>query len=224
VAGSGDVDPDYRGLNPGGRLTVVKFYDFDGVWHTWAGDFLAACAWILENRDTYRVRTVLAAVNWEVDLGLSEAQVADDDLVIREWREDELAVFSNVPIPKILRPEDLYEFKWVCREEGSQTRKVLQEVFEELGVACRDFNVLSEVSNTTAVLQTVRRSKKDLEHPTASIVSHYAIADEVQNGTLYEARLQGYPMKRKFYIVYHKDNKHNAYVNNTVDFILSGKC
>ena len=76
VAGSGDVDPDYRGLNPGGRLTVVKFYDFDGVWHTWAGDFLAACAWTLENRDTYRVRTVLAAVNWEVDLGLSEAMDA----------------------------------------------------------------------------------------------------------------------------------------------------
>jgi DNA-binding transcriptional LysR family regulator len=160
----------------------------------------------------------------KVDLGLIEAQVADDDLVIREWREDELVVFSNVPIPKVLRPEDLYEFKWVCREEGSQTRKVLQEVFEELGVACRDFNVLSEVSNTTAVLQTVKRSKKDKEHPTVSIVSHYAIAEEVQNGNLYEARLQGYTMKRKFYIVYHKDNKHNAYVNNTVDFILSGKC
>jgi DNA-binding transcriptional LysR family regulator len=144
--------------------------------------------------------------------------------VIREWREDELVVFSNVPIPKLLRPEDLYEFKWVCREEGSQTRIVIQEVFEELGVNCNDFNVLSDVSNTTAVLQTVKRSKKDAEHPTVSIVSHYAIAEEVQNGTLYEARLQGYTMKRKFYIVYHKDNKHNAYVNNTVDFILSGKC
>jgi len=160
----------------------------------------------------------------KIDLGLIEAQVADDDLIIREWREDELVVFSNVPIPKILRPEDLYEFKWVCREEGSQTRKVIQEVFEELGVNCSDFNVLSEVSNTTAVLQTVKRSKKDTKHPTVSIVSHYAIAEEVQNGQLYEARLQGYTMKRKFYIVYHKDNKHNAYVHNTVDFILSGKC
>ena len=160
----------------------------------------------------------------KIDLGLIEAPIIDDDLVIREWKEDELVVFSNVPLPKILRPEDLYEFKWVCREEGSQTRKVLQEVFQELGVSCKDFNVLSEVSNTTAVLQTIKRAKKDSEHPTVSIVSHYAVAEEVQNGIFYEARFQGYTMKRKFYIIYHKDNKHNAYVNNTVDFILSGKC
>ncbi|WP_457606512.1 LysR family transcriptional regulator [Nitratifractor sp.] len=160
----------------------------------------------------------------QIDLGLVESPVAEDDLIVREWREDELVVFSNVPIPKILRPEDLYTFKWVCREEGSQTRLVVQEAFEELGVACRDFDVLSEVSNTTAVLQTIKRAKKDTEHPTVSIISHHAIAEDVQNGVFYEARLQGYTMKRKFYIVYHKDNKHNAYVNNTVDFILSGKC
>jgi hypothetical protein len=76
VAGSGSVDPTLRGLNPGGRLTVVKFYDFDDVWHAWLGDYLAACAWTLDNRQTYRVRTVLSAVNWEADLGLSEAMDA----------------------------------------------------------------------------------------------------------------------------------------------------
>jgi DNA-binding transcriptional LysR family regulator len=160
----------------------------------------------------------------QIDLGLIEASVSDSYLVVREWRDDEMVVFSNVPLPKILRPEDLYEFKWVCREEGSQTRKVISEVFEDLGVSCGDFNVLSEVSNTTAVLQTIKRAKKDNGNPTVSIVSRHAIAEDVQTGTLYEARIQGYVMLRKFYIVYHKNNKHNAYVNNAVDFILSGKC
>ncbi len=73
VAGSGTVDPGYRGMSPGARLTVVKFYDFDQTWHAWAGDFLAACAWTLENRDIYRIRTVLIAVNWDVDAGISSA-------------------------------------------------------------------------------------------------------------------------------------------------------
>ncbi len=76
VAGSGTVDADYRGMAPGGRLTIVKFYDFDETWHAWAGDFLAACAWTLEHRDTYRVRTVLTAVNWDVDAGISVAMRA----------------------------------------------------------------------------------------------------------------------------------------------------
>lgn len=82
VAGSGAVDPDFRGLNPGGRLTVVKFYDFDGVWHAWAGDFLAACAWVLENHETYRIRTVLAAVNWPEDVGITAAMAALVDVGI----------------------------------------------------------------------------------------------------------------------------------------------
>ncbi len=160
----------------------------------------------------------------ELDLGLIEAHILDDELVTREWRDDELVVFSNVPLPKVLYPEDLYDFRWVCREEGSQTRKVVGEVFDRIGVSCNNFNVLSVVTNTTAVLQTIKRSQKDEKSPIVSIISRHAIADEVQNGVFYEARLHGYAMMRKFYIVYHKENKHNAFVTNTVDFILSGKC
>lgn len=159
-----------------------------------------------------------------LDLGLVETQVVDDDLVTREWKEDELVIFSNVRIPQILKPEDLYEFRWVCREESSNTRRIMADVFADIGVQCKSFDVLSEVSDTTAVLQTVMRAKKDSQKPVVSVISKYAIADKVQDGSLYEARFQGYKMNRHFYIVYHKDNKHNAYLNNTVDHILSGEC
>ena len=76
VAGSGRMDPQLAGVVPGGRLTVVKFYDFDTTWHAWAGDFLAACDWVLANRETYRIRALLAAVNWDVDAGISAAMSA----------------------------------------------------------------------------------------------------------------------------------------------------
>ncbi len=160
----------------------------------------------------------------KLDLGLIEAHIVDDDLILREWREDEMVIFSNVPLPRILRSEDIYNFRWICREEGSQTRKVATEAFEEIGIDCGALDVLSEVSNTTAVLQTIKKSKKDTERPVVSIISKTSITDEVQRGELYEAVLQGYKMMRHFYIVYHKDNKHNAYVNNAVDHILSGSC
>jgi len=160
----------------------------------------------------------------QLDLGLIEAHIIDEDLVLREWREDEMVVFSNTPLPKSLRPEDIYRFKWVCREEGSQTRKVVADTFEEIGIDCSNLDVLSEVGNTTAVMQTIKRSKKNPDHPIVSIISRTAIADEVQKGELFEASIQGYRMLRHFYIVYHKENKHNAYVNNAVDYILSGKC
>ena len=160
----------------------------------------------------------------KLDVGLIESPAIDNDLIYREWLEDELVVVSNVPIQKILKTEDLYDFDWVCRDEGSYTRQVVTEVFEELGVSCKSFNVLSEVSNTTAVLQTIKKSSKDVERPVVSIISKYAIMDEVANGTLFEAKIRGYTMTRKFYIVYSKENKHNAYVDNVVNYILAGHC
>lgn len=160
----------------------------------------------------------------KLDVGLIESPVMDNDLIYREWLEDELVVVSNTPIPKLLKTEELYEFSWVCHDEGSHTRRVITDVFEELGVSCKSFDVLSEVSHTTAVLQTVKKADKDSEKPVVSIISKYAIEDEVAKGELYEARLRGYTMTRKFFIVYSKENKHNAYVDNVVDFILTGHC
>jgi DNA-binding transcriptional LysR family regulator len=160
----------------------------------------------------------------KLDVGLIESPVMHGDLIYREWLKDELVVVSNLPIAKTLNTEDLYDFKWICRDEGSHTRKIVSEVFGELGVSCKSFNVISEVSNTTAVLQTIKKSKKDITKPTVSIISRHAIADEVAKGELFESRLRGYTMNRNFYIVYSKENKHNAYVAKVVDYILGGEC
>jgi len=160
----------------------------------------------------------------KLDIGLIESQIIDNTMIYREWLEDELVVFSNSSIPKTLKTEDLYDFRWICREDGSHTKEIVSEAFDDLGVSCKSFDVLSEVGNTTAVLQTIKRSKKDEKNPVVSIISKYAIADEVQNKELFEARLRGIKMSRKFYIVYSKENKHNAYVDKVVDFILAGQC
>jgi len=160
----------------------------------------------------------------KLDLGLIESPVFDSELVYREWLEDELVVVSNVPIPKMLNTEDLYSFRWICREESSHTRKVIADVFGELGVSCKSFNVISEVSNTTAVLQNLKKSKKDINSPVVTIISKHAVADEVAKSELFEARLRGYSMNRNFYIVYSKENKHNAYVEKVVDYVMSGNC
>jgi len=158
------------------------------------------------------------------DLGLIESPIADSDLVYREWFDDELVLFSNSPLPKTVNTEELYNYKWVCREEGSYTRTLISDVFGELGVSCKSFDVLSEVSNTTAALQSVKRAKKDEEKPTVSVISKYAIADEVKRGELFESRIYGYEMKRKFFIVYTKENKNNVFIDNVVNYIIAGKC
>ena len=157
------------------------------------------------------------------DLGLIESPVFKDGLVYREWMEDELVLFSNTKLPKYVRVEDLYRFKWICREEGSHTRKMVAEVFERLGVSCKKFNVISEVSSSTAVVNSILRSPIDKEHPTVSIISRYAIEDEVKQGRLFEAKIKGEKIKRKFYICYLKERRSDPFLINIVDHILKLK-
>jgi len=160
----------------------------------------------------------------ELDLGLIEAPVYDEDLVYRKWLDDELVLFSNTPLPRVVNIEDLYNFDWVCREEGSHTRKVIAEKFESLNIKCKEFNIISEVNSSTALLNTIARSKQNLERPIVSIISKYSIEQEVANKKLFKSKIHGITMDRSFYIVYHKNNKNNPFITTAVDYILSGKC
>ncbi len=159
-----------------------------------------------------------------IDLGLIEAPIYDEELVYRNWLDDELVLFSNSPLPRVVNVEDLYNFDWVCREPGSHTRKVIQEKFESLNINCKDFNTISEVNSSTALLNTVIRSKQNLERPVVSIISKYAISQEVATKSLYQTRINGIKMERTFYIAYSRTNKNNPYVTSATDYLLSGKC
>ncbi|MGD9969891.1 MAG: LysR family transcriptional regulator [Sulfuricurvum sp.] len=159
----------------------------------------------------------------KIDIALIESPVFREGLIYREWEEDELVVFSNQPIPKQLRKEDLYKFDWICRDEGSHTRKLTSEVFEEIGVECSGFSVIGVVASSTAIKETIMRSPRDAARPVVSVISRHVVADEVEAGRLYEARIKNYKIKRKFYIAYTKERKHDAFIDNVVTFLLGLK-
>ncbi len=161
----------------------------------------------------------------KIDVALIESPIFKDGIIYREWMEDELVLFSNSPIPKNISKDDLQKFEWICREDGSNTRKIVSEMFEDMGIDCNSFNVKSVVSSSTAVKQTVIRSSKSSETipPTVSIISKYVISDEVQRGELFEARIKTYKLKRKFYIAYSKERKNDAFIENVVSYLMDKK-
>jgi len=138
-------------------------------------------------------------INKQIDLGLIESPVFKEDVIYREWLEDELVVFSNQPLPKTLKPDDLNNYRWICRDEASHTRRMVKEVFEEIGVECKNLDVLYEVdSSATLKAAILKAEKNENEPPVVSFISHVAIADEVESGQLYEARIRvGYLQQHK---------------------------
>ena len=166
-------------------------------------------------------RIIDAVEDKKIDIALIESPVFRDDIIYREWIEDELVFFSNQPIKKQLTADDLLNFNWICRDENSHTRKLVSEVFEEIGVQCNNFNVLSVMESPTAIKEAILHSDKDAEKPLVSVMSRYVIKNEVATGQLFEAKIKGYKLERNFYIAYSKDRKHDAFVDNVVNYLLS---
>ncbi|MDY0122303.1 MAG: LysR family transcriptional regulator [Sulfurimonas sp.] len=157
----------------------------------------------------------------KIDLALIESPEFRDGVIYREWVEDELVVFSNQEIPKHLKAEDLVEFDWVCRNETSHTRRLTSEVFEEIGVNCASFNVLAVLASSTAIKETILNADKNAQRPLVSIMSRHVIQADIAAGRLFEARIKNYKIERKFYIAYLKERKHDAFVDNVVNYLLS---
>lgn len=157
----------------------------------------------------------------KIDIALIESAVFREGIIYREWLEDELVIFSNQPIPKQLKRDDLYKFDWICRDENSHTRKLTSEVFEEIGVECASFNVIGVVSSPTAIKESITHADPKAARPVVSVMSRHVLADDVAAGRIYEGRIKGYKIMRKFYIAHTKDRKHDAFIDNVVNFLLS---
>lgn len=159
----------------------------------------------------------------KVDMALIESPVFEDGIIYREWIEDEIVIFSNQKLPRRVKDEDLTSYKWVCRDANSHTRKIFKEHLDLAGMSdCDTFQVVSEASSPTAIVQTVLHSSKE-NTPTVSIVSTHAIEDLVNAGVLFETRLPNVKMKRKLYIAYLKEKKHDAFVENVISYLMSVK-
>ena len=159
-------------------------------------------------------------LNKKIDIALVENYIPNDDLVYREWMDDEIVIFSNQELPNKSKADDLLSFKWVCRNPESQTRILFKESLDKANYPdCDTFNVTSEVTSATTIVQTVLHSDKN-ETPTVSIVSRNAIESLLKAKALYESRIGNHKMMRKLYIVHRKDRKHDAFIENVVDYLL----
>ena len=137
--------------------------------------------------------------------------------------EDEIVIFSNQKLPAKAKAEDLLSYKWVCRNPESNTRLLFKECLEKANYPdCDTFNVTSEVTSATTIVQTVLHSNKS-EMPTVSVVSRNAIESLLKSGALFESRIGNQKMLRKLYIAYRKDKKNDAFIENVVDYLLKMK-
>ena len=164
-------------------------------------------------------KIVAGVKNKIYDLGLIESPIFDDDLVYREWMEDELVVCSLQELPSSLDEEILSDCKLLCRNQNSPTRQFIMNFFYDLDLSYDTFYSLSEIDNASAAIQGIKWSKPNSLNPTIAIVSKLAIEKELENQVLFQSRIKNSPMIRKFYLIYDKSKIKPTYIDDVISYL-----
>ena len=120
--------------------------------------------------------------NNTIDLGVVEAPVSNKNLVVDECRRDNLVAIVPPGHPKADRKritlDELLEYPFICREEGSGTREVIAEYMNTSPDCNTCMNVAMELGSPEAVKGAVEAGMG------ISVVSNANIQKELRLGTL----------------------------------------
>jgi DNA-binding transcriptional LysR family regulator len=143
---------------------------------------------------------VQQVVSHHVLLGIVGSKIADAQINYIPFLEDELII---VAAPSFIKSgkislKDLCQYPMVLRAEGSGTRREAEKLLAGQGVACGSVKVAGIFGSTDAVKQAAKVGLG------LTILSRFAVTEELKHKLLKEIKLAAPPMKRMLYIATHK--------------------
>ncbi len=136
----------------------------------------------------------------ELLLGIVGAKLGNEQINYMPFVEDELIVVSapSMTGKKSMALKEMISLPIVFREDGSGTRRETEKFLKNKGIVIEDLNIAGIFGSTDAVKQAVKAGLG------VSILSKFAVKDELENKLLEEIKLADTRMKRHFYVVTHK--------------------
>lgn len=146
--------------------------------------------------------------NNEIDLGVVEAPVHNKNLVIELCRQDQLVCVVPPDHPLADQAtatlKDIMQYPYICREEGSGTREVINEYQRQHNMPENSLKLSMELGSPEAIKGAVEAGMG------ISIVSIVTISKELELNTLKAVNLEP-PLTRPFSFV-HKKQKFRVQV------------
>ena len=176
----------------------------------------------------------MAIHDTSLDIGLVEGPPVDNDLESIPFLDDELVVITSVDHPwsklESISIFELDQYPYISREKGSGTRAKMQESLENAseenraeieqhlkaaGFSPNNLNVMMRLGSTNAIKSAVRNGYG------FTIVSRWAIKDDLKMGNLAMVKIKEDEFKRRFRIVYHKKKFKTQAAEEFLKFIES---
>jgi DNA-binding transcriptional LysR family regulator len=166
--------------------------------------------------DTARITE--AVLMGSLSIGVVGARLSEPQLEVHPFQTDELVV--AVPRrhrwarKRTISPEELRDEPFILREQGSGTRKIMEDRLEHAGLSIADLNIEAVVGSSDAVRQAVKAGLG------ISILSSRALKDDIEAARLAAIRLSGIRMERHFYVILLRGRSRSPLCRAFLDFIL----
>ncbi|MBD2871466.1 selenium metabolism-associated LysR family transcriptional regulator [Paenibacillus arenilitoris] len=141
-------------------------------------------------------------LNHQLNFGLIEAPVNHPDMHMEAVMSDELRLIVSKDHPLASRSsvslEEVMEYPFVLREQGSGTRLVMEEQLREKNIDPAAMKIVMELGSTGAVKSAVEAGLG------ISFVSASSVKHEVALGLIRMVKITDTKFKRQFYSIYLK--------------------
>ena len=155
--------------------------------------------------------------NFEIDVGLVEGELNDDELDIQVWMDDWLVPFcsakSELAKSGKLTDADIPGQQWIMRETGSGTRQAFERAMHGLFPRLK----ITELQHTEAIKRAVEANLG------VSCLSHFTLEDAFKRGSLVSLEIPGRDFSRQFYFVLHKDKYQSEGIRRWLAFCQGSK-
>lgn len=139
-------------------------------------------------------------LNHQLTFGLVEAEVHHPDVHTEALLSDELKLIvpSGHPLAELelVSVEEMLKYPFVLREQGSGTRRVMEEELTRLGYDVSALKIVMELGSTGAVKSAVEAGLG------ISILSQSSVKHESALGVLKVKRLEKVRFERSFHAIY----------------------
>jgi len=151
-----------------------------------------------------------------IDLGVVEAPVSNKNLAVDVCRTDRLVAIvpPNHTLASLDGPiklEQIIEYPYICREEGSGTREVILDYLKGAGIEPSALNIIMELGSLEALKGAVEAGIG------ISIVSRATLVKEIKLGTLKVLELDP-PLERPFSFVHQKHKFRQRAMDELLEF------
>ncbi|MCM5704470.1 LysR family transcriptional regulator [Larsenimonas salina] len=137
-------------------------------------------------------------VHHELDLGLIEGDFQHEEIVMQPWVADELSVFCAPDHPlahQSVTMERLLREDWIMREDGSGTRRTLEQAMRHRH---QRFEIQLELEHTEGIKRAVEARLG------IGCVSRLALKDAFRRGSLAPIHTPDLDLSRQFYFIWHR--------------------